>query len=99
MKATFFILIGMLVLLTAIAVFWLWFVIRRPGQWAALVDKENAFWVRRGIISEAFAEKCKRLEKGPVQKVMIGGVAVIGAGVLAKIGFLLLKTGFLAHRF
>lgn len=51
---------------------WLCFIILCPKRWAALVDKENNFWVGKGFISAARAEQIKMLEKGMTVKVMVG---------------------------
>ena len=98
MKTAILIRMGVLLFITAFSYFWIWFMIRRPERWAALVDKENAFWVRTGVISEAFAGKCTRLEKGPMKKWLIGVLALFGTGYLVFIVWLLIRTGFLTHR-
>jgi hypothetical protein len=67
-----------LVVLTLMCCLWLWFMIRRPQQWSSLVDQENDFWQGKGLISVAFAEKMKRLEKGKMAKCLIGGAAIVG---------------------
>ena len=82
----FFIVIAALTFLAQLALFlffWFWFVVAKPAQWARIVEKENNFWVRIGVISEKFAGRCKRFEQGPGQKVLVG----IG-GSLAFGGFL-----------
>jgi hypothetical protein len=75
--------IAVLVVLTLFCCLWLWFMIRRPEWWSAIVDRENDFWRGKGIISAAFAERMKRLEKGRMAKIIIGGTAVLGAIGLA----------------
>lgn len=41
-----------------------------PQRWAALVEKENTFWVGTGLVSAARAEQIKRLETGIWAKLM-----------------------------
>jgi hypothetical protein len=92
-----FILLGVLVLLTVFGYIWLWFIIRRPEKWAVWVDRENDFWVHRGIVSVSFAERMKRIEKGLPQKILVGTVAVLGTGGLIYTGFLLAGSGLLTR--
>jgi hypothetical protein len=72
-----------LVVLTLFCCLWLWVMIRHPEWWARLVDRENDFWRGRGIISASFAERMKRLEKGRLAKILIGGTAILGMVGLA----------------
>jgi hypothetical protein len=53
------------------------FIIIRRATWAALVDRENDFWVRRGWFSAAFAEKMKALEKGILPMLILGAIVLI----------------------
>ncbi|HZQ46982.1 MAG TPA: hypothetical protein VFC07_08225 [Verrucomicrobiae bacterium] len=64
-------------ILTVLSCLWLGFIVFFPKQWGVLVDKENAYWVGKGIISAARAEQIKRLEKGMAAKVMAGLLAVL----------------------
>ena len=78
------IMITILALLTMGSWLWLWFIVKRPDKWGAMVDRENAFWVRRRIVSASFAETAKRFEKGRGQKLLVGAAAVLGTlGLLA----------------
>jgi hypothetical protein len=61
---------------------WLWFIMAQPQKWAAIVDRENDFWVKRGLQSAQTAEKFKRWEKGRVLKVLLSVAAVLGTLVL-----------------
>jgi hypothetical protein len=88
----FYIWLGVLVLITAFEYIWLWFIITRPEKWAVWVDRENDFWVRKGIISAPFAERMKRREKGLPQKLLVGTGAFLGTGCLV-FGYLLFKHG------
>ena len=93
----FFIWSGVLVLVTALGYFWLWFMLKRPEKWSALVDLENDFWVRKGLVSAAFAERCKRREKGLPQKLIVGAIAFLGTGGLILCVFFLLRSGLLTR--
>ena len=83
----------MVALLTVFELIWLWFIIKRPEKWAAWVDKENDFWVRKGIFSVPFAKWMKRIEKGMPQKLLVGTGALLGICVLIFSGYMLLKHG------
>ena len=74
--------------LTAFSWFWLWLLVKKPGRWGAMVDKENAFWVARGLISRARAEKLQRLEKSRIQKILVGAAAALGTSLLLLLSFL-----------
>ncbi len=102
MKPLTEILLGLAVLAAA-AVFsavWLWFMIRRPAQWAALVEKENHFWVRLGIISPARAEKCSRFGLATGRKLILiltAAVLLECVGSFLFIAFRLISSGVLLH--
>ena len=51
-------------LLTLAVGVWLVVLIRFPRKWAALVDRENDFWIRRGVVKESTSGWVRRLEKG-----------------------------------
>ena len=63
-----------LTLLSGLALLFITF---RSQQWAAWVDRENAFWVRLGFISTTMAERCKRVENGAALKLMAGFLAIL----------------------
>ena len=88
---SFFIYLGILVALTAFGYFWLWFILKRPEKWAVWVDLENDFWVRHGIISPAFAERCRRREKGLPMMLVVGIIPVLGSGCLISIAIILAR--------
>ena len=75
-------LIACLFLLTAGSFLWLCFILWKPAKWGAFVDWEYAFWARRGVISPALAEKCKRLEKGRTLKWLMGATVMAGTALL-----------------
>jgi hypothetical protein len=97
LQATIFILMSILVLMTAAACFWLWFMIKQPEKWGKLVDLENDFWVRKGLVSAAFAERCKRREKGKPQKVMVGALVFLCTVGLFLCVYMILKSGLLTR--
>jgi len=56
-----------------------------PGIWEALIKKENAFYIRIGLLNEKGSDTYKKLERGPWAKAFFGcgGLAVIFLAVLA----------------
>jgi len=94
---TAFAWLGALAILTAFLAVWFWFICRRPDRWASWVDRENDFWVRKGIISASFSQEFRRLEKGIVLKLLVGGGALIGTLEVFILGFLLLRIAVLKH--
>lgn len=67
---------------------WLWFMIKRSAKWERLVDRENGFWISKGV-AVAFFEKLKRFEKGPGQRLLVGSAAIL-AMIAALLNLLLL---------
>lgn len=59
-----------------------------PGVWEALIKKENAFYIRIGILSEKGSRTYKKLERSPWTK------AFFGCGGLATILLSLLVIAF-----
>ena len=55
----------------------LWFMIRHPQRWSALVEKENDFWVSKGLVSASRADSFKRFEKGRGEKILVGIAAML----------------------
>ena len=47
------------------------FIIIFPSKWASFVDKENSFWVKKGIFKESTAKRMSKFEKGKVLKIII----------------------------
>jgi hypothetical protein len=93
--------LGLLAALAALSALWLWFMIRRPAQWASILDWPDAWLVRRGIISQSFAEKCKHSNRGLGRKLLIGLVGVFlmeCAGGFLCITFLMIRLAILRHR-
>jgi hypothetical protein len=74
-----YLLLGLLGVLTVISLAWLWFMVNRPERWSQLVDKENDFWVGKGMVSASKAEWFRRFEKGFGQKVLVAIAALLGA--------------------
>lgn len=54
-----------------ILVIWLSIVVLFPIQWEFLVDKENSFWVNKGILKAETADKLARFEKGSGFKILL----------------------------
>jgi hypothetical protein len=83
----------LLVVITVFCWLWLWFMVKKPARWGMMVDRENAFWVSKGIVSASFAEKFKRFEKGRGQKVLVCAAAVVGTA-----GYIAITLIILVHR-
>ena len=80
-----------LITLTIFCWLWLWYMIAKPEQWSRFVDKENDFWLKRGIVSASFSARSRRFEKGLGQKILVGIGAVLGTVGLLVIRFLIWK--------
>ena len=65
-------------LVAVVSLGWLCFIVSRPDQWKEMVDRENDFWVGKGMGSAAVAERFRRFEKGPGQKILAALLALIG---------------------
>ena len=81
-----------LIVLIALTVFgwlWLWFMMAKPEPWSRFVNRENDFWVSRGIISASLSERIRRFEKGRGQKILVGSGAAFGTVLLLFIRFLM----------
>jgi len=76
--------------LTCLSAFAWWVMARRPGRWSGWVDRENDFWVRKGWSQPATAERIKKLEKGPIPKML--AAAATGLGTLGLILWLIALT-------
>jgi len=74
-----------------------WQMARRPGQWSAMVERENNFWRDRRIISAAFAEKIKRWETGRLFQAVAAAAACIGLIGLLITGSVLVKVLLVEH--
>jgi len=54
-----------------ILVIWLSIVVLFPIQWEFLVDKENSFWVNKGILKAETADKLAHFEKGSGFRILL----------------------------
>ena len=43
-------------LVAVVSLGWLCFIVSRPDQWKEMVDRENDFWVGKGMVSAAVAD-------------------------------------------
>lgn len=64
---------------------WLWFIIAKPQCWSHFVDRENSFWLKRGIYTPKFAERCSRFSNGVWLKTIIAIEAIFGVAALMYI--------------
>jgi hypothetical protein len=91
--AQLYIAVVLVAALTLFGYAWLWFMIKRPQKWAAWVDKENDFWVRRGFVSASYAERQKRRENSMAMKLMVGAPTLCGTVALIVFGYLIFRYG------
>lgn len=78
--ALFFLLVFLFVWL-----FWLVFTLLFPDKWAWLVDQEQKFLLKHGLVSESFSRHLERMEKGMVLKLVLGATILLGAMALTLI--------------
>lgn len=100
MKPTTEIFLGMGVL-AAFATFsaaWLWFMIQRAVQWGSFVDRENAFWTRKRLVSPSLAEKFRHFETGMGMKLLVGAGLMVNAGGFLYIAYLIARSAVLHHQ-
>ena len=69
-----------LILFIAMTAF-LIFIILFPERWASIVEKENMYWVEKGMLKAATAEKFVRFERSPMFKILV---------FMAMVGFMLM---------
>ena len=74
--------IGLTFTLAVILAGWLLFILFFPARWAAIVDGENAFWTKKGVIGNPRSETFKRLEKGLVFKVILVAALLLAVVML-----------------
>ncbi len=61
---------------------WLAFMILCPAKWSSWVEAENRFWVRKGFLQAATAEKIASFEKGIWLKLLVAaGMVTALAGI------------------
>ncbi|HEX3797595.1 MAG TPA: hypothetical protein VH413_02745 [Verrucomicrobiae bacterium] len=87
-----------LAFLTLVAGWAWWSATRRPRQWGLLVDRENDFWQKRGVLSPALVEKIKSWEKGRPLKWIAGAATCLGTFGVIWTTFMLCKAMALEHR-
>ena len=79
------ILVGAIFLMTFSLM--LWVMLARPTKWARFTEKENDFWVRRGIPVK-WAGACKEFEQGRGLKVLVAFCIVVALVLIATASFL-----------
>lgn len=60
-----------LIILSLLLAVWLTFMLICPNRWSAMVDKENNFWVQKGVLKPATAERFANFEKGIWLKILV----------------------------
>jgi hypothetical protein len=86
--------LGLLGVITLFSLGLLWFMVTRPARWSQFVDRENDFWVGKGLVSAQSAERFRRFEKGPGQKILVALSSLLSA---AAIIFLIIALWRQAH--
>ena len=59
------------IIILILSLIFLAFIIIFPSIWASIVDKENNFWVKKGIFKESTAKRMAKYEKGNILKVIV----------------------------
>ncbi len=77
-----------------------WFMMaRRPERWAAMVERENAFWVAKGWVSAKTAAHSKKWETSSLLKNLAAFAAVTGVIGTLITGYGLARVAFVeSHR-
>jgi hypothetical protein len=60
----------------------LWMTLLMPSTWSAFVERENAWWVRAGLLPEKWATMLKAMETGASLKIVLGLTIAGGLTVL-----------------
>jgi hypothetical protein len=74
-----------LVVFLFVWLFWLVFTLLFADRWAWLVDREQRFLMKHGLVSESFSRHLERMEKGIVLKVALGATVLLGTMALTLI--------------
>jgi hypothetical protein len=82
LPAKFFVEFGACLVMALCSSSLFFFMLLKPRRWSRLVDRENDFSVRIGIAPAGLSNWCRRLEKGPVLKIMAGVVALLSLRLL-----------------
>lgn len=59
-------------ILSLVGALWLAFMVFFPEKWTSFVEKENGFWVKKGLMKAERAEKITRFEGGKGFKIIVG---------------------------
>jgi hypothetical protein len=60
---------------------WAAFMLLFPARWMAVVEKENEFWVRKGLVSSSRADWFKRVESGVWFKTVIAVAGLVSCAI------------------
>ena len=71
--------------------FWLWYMIKRPAQWAQRAEKLNTFWPMLGI-PQTWTNACLEFETGRGQKALVAS-GILFALVLPFTAFFIYHHG------
>lgn len=64
------VLISILMSILILSLIFLAFIVIYPSKWAEIVDKENSFWVKKGLLKESTAKRMSNFEKGKYLKII-----------------------------
>ena len=76
-------------ILTLILGAWLVLLVVFPRKWAALLDREYDFLVRKGLLSQSLSDRVRKIEKGSA----ISLAVILLFGVYLFVSILLLAPG------
>ena len=62
--------------LTLLVGAWLALIVFFPRKWAALVDKEYNFWMRRGIMEESSGDRLRNFDKSRSLVIIVAALFV-----------------------
>jgi len=86
---------AVLTLITGVA--W-WLMVRKPSQWARWAERENGYWLKKGLISTSLAERMKRWETGRALRLLLAITTLAGAMGFAVTASFFAKAMSLANR-
>jgi hypothetical protein len=69
---------------------WLVLLVVFPRTWAALLDREYDFLVRKGLLSQSLSDRVRKIEKGGIIPLAV----TLLFGVYLFVSIMLLATGF-----
>ncbi|HUM04556.1 MAG TPA: hypothetical protein VLT90_03785 [Terriglobales bacterium] len=90
--------LGVLAFCTLVFVAWLWVLIVKPEMWLAFVDREYAFYLKKGLLSPSVADRMRQFERGIGLKLLVGFCVLVCIAGDSYIGFRLVSLGLSGGR-